>query len=223
VRARCFWLRAWRGLASVAAVGFLAGAFSLTGWRTGFVVGLLLAARAAGQVLQLRREGIDASRVILLPLRNPLTSEAASERPDMLAVQRIALAGPLAGSLGAAAVFALAAATDSAALRLVAAAAFAWELVAVLPFEPLDGGMVDPASRLWPLVLAPAAMVGAVLIIHHWAYPVLVILAAVIAWGRLQLRCSHEAEGCIDPRRAQFRWLQLALIAGLAGAVVLAV
>src|SRR5689334_25375196 len=89
------------------------GAYSLIwGWSfaAGFV--LLLLVHEMGHVIQLRREGVKASAPMFIPFLGAVISAKSLGR-DAAAEARVGLAGPVLGSLGAAAVAALAVGTGS--------------------------------------------------------------------------------------------------------------
>src|ERR671932_316148 len=89
------------------------GAYSLIwGWKfaVGFVA--LLFVHEMGHVIQLRREGIKASAPVFIPFMGAdFWSKSLGD--NALAEARVGLAGPILGSLGAAACIPLALATGS--------------------------------------------------------------------------------------------------------------
>src|SRR3954470_20770259 len=92
-------------LASVAAYSLIWGwTFAL-----GFV--LLLLVHEMGHVIQLRREGVEASAPMFIPFLGAVIA-ARSFGGNALAEARVGLAGPILGSLAAGVVAALAFATD---------------------------------------------------------------------------------------------------------------
>src|SRR6478609_4615474 len=93
-------------LVSIAAYGLLFG----LPFAVGFV--LLLFLHEIGHVIQLRREGIKASAPMFIPFLGAVIS-AKSMGKDAAAEARVGPGGPVLGSLGAAAVAALAVATGS--------------------------------------------------------------------------------------------------------------
>src|SRR2546425_5101957 len=89
------------------------------GWTfaVGFVV--LLFVHEMGHVIQLRREGIHASAPMFVPFLGAFIS-AKSLGDNALAEARVGLAGPILGTLGAAACLVLAEAANSDLLRALA-------------------------------------------------------------------------------------------------------
>jgi len=118
------------------------------GWRfaVGFVV--LLFVHEMGHVIQLRREGIPASAPVFIPFLGAVVW-AKSLGDDAAAEARVGLAGPVLGSLGAAACWALGAALDSDLLVALAFTGFFLNLFNLLPVTPLDGGRAMAALSPW--------------------------------------------------------------------------
>src|SRR3990172_5652258 len=86
-------------------------AYSLIwGWRFALGFVLLLLVHEMGHVIQLRREGIKASAPMFIPFLGAVIA-ARSLGENALAEARVGLAGPILGSLGAAALIPLATAT----------------------------------------------------------------------------------------------------------------
>lgn len=118
------------------------------GWRfaVGFVV--LLFIHEMGHVIALRREGVEASAPLFIPFMGAVVW-AKSLGGDAAAEARVGLAGPVLGSLGAAACWALGAATDSDLLVALAFTGFFLNLFNLIPVTPLDGGRAMAALSPW--------------------------------------------------------------------------
>jgi Zn-dependent protease len=131
-------------LVSVAAYSFI------WGWKfaLGFVVLLLI--HEMGHVIALRREGIPASAPMFIPFLGAVVS-AKSLGEDALAEARVGLAGPVLGSIGAAACIPIASATGNDMFTALAFTGFFLNLFNLLPVVPLDGGraMAAMSPRLW--------------------------------------------------------------------------
>jgi hypothetical protein len=115
-------------------------AYSLIwGWKfaVGFVI--LLFVHEMGHVIQLRREGIKASAPVFIPFLGAAIA-AKSLGDNALAEARVGLAGPILGSLGAAALIPIADATGNDLFRALAFTGFFLNLFNLLPVVPLDGG-----------------------------------------------------------------------------------
>ena len=115
-------------------------AYSLIwGWKfaVGFV--LLIFVHEMGHVLQLRREGIKASAPMFIPFFGAVIW-AKSLGENAAAEARVGLAGPMLGSLGAAALIPVAYATGNDLFTALAFTGFFLNLFNLLPVVPLDGG-----------------------------------------------------------------------------------
>ena len=124
-------------------------AYSLIwGWKfaVGFV--LLLFVHEMGHVLQLRREGIKASAPMFIPFLGAVIW-AKSLGQNALAEARVGLAGPVLGSLGAAALIPVASATGNDLFTALAFTGFLLNLFNLLPVVPLDGGRAMAALSPW--------------------------------------------------------------------------
>jgi Zn-dependent protease len=124
-------------------------AYSLIwGWKfaLGFVV--LLLVHEMGHVIQLRREGIEASAPMFIPFLGAVVS-AKSLGDDALAEARVGLAGPILGTIGAAAVLPLYWLTGNELWLALAFTGFFLNLFNLLPVVPLDGGRAMAAMAPW--------------------------------------------------------------------------
>jgi Zn-dependent protease len=151
-------------------------AYSLIwGWKfaLGFVV--LLFIHEMGHVIALRREGIEASAPMFIPFLGAAIS-AKSLGDDALAEARVGLAGPILGSLGAAACIPIADATGNDMFRALAFTGFFLNLFNLLPVVPLDGGraMAAMSPRLWFL-----GFFAIVLLAFLKPNPILIIIAVL--------------------------------------------
>ena len=127
----------------------------LWGWKfaVGFV--LLLFVHELGHVLELRRQGVPASAPLFIPFLGAVVGMKQMPH-DVWKEAQVALAGPILGSLGAAAVWAAGEAYDSDLLVALAFTGFLLNLFNLLPIVPLDGGRAVAALHpaLWALGLA---------------------------------------------------------------------
>jgi Zn-dependent protease len=108
---------------------------------------------------------------------------------------RLALAGPIVGSLGAAAFYAIGVAEDSNRLKAIAFLGFFINLFNLLPIVPLDGGRAVAALHpgLW---LVGLLGLGALVVIRP--NPILIIIlffAAMELWRRWQMRGDPGSVG----------------------------
>jgi Zn-dependent protease len=125
------------------------------GWKfaVGFV--LLIFVHELGHVLELRRQGVPASAPLFIPFLGAVVGMKQMPE-DAWKESRVALAGPILGSIGAAVVWALGAALNSNLLVALAFTGFFINLFNLLPIVPLDGGRAVAAVHpaLWGLGLA---------------------------------------------------------------------
>jgi Zn-dependent protease len=124
-------------------------AYSLIwGWKfaVGFVI--LLFVHEMGHVIQLRREGIEASAPLFIPFMGAVVWGRILEG-NALAEARVGLAGPILGSIGAAACWAVGAGIDSDFWRALAFVGFFLNLFNLAPVTPLDGGRAVAALSPW--------------------------------------------------------------------------
>jgi Zn-dependent protease len=150
------------------------GAYTLIwGWKfaVGFVA--LLFVHEMGHYIQLRREGVTPSGMLFIPFLGAVVG-ARSLGGNALAEARVGLAGPVLGSLGAAALLPIASATDSDLLRALAFTGFFLNLFNLAPVLPLDGGRAMAAMAPWMWFVGLAVMVAAVFVFPN---PVIVLIA----------------------------------------------
>jgi Zn-dependent protease len=163
------------------------------GWEfaAGFV--LLLFVHEMGHVFQLRREGISASTPMFIPfLGAAIFSKSLGE--NALAEARVGLAGPILGTLGAAACLALGEALNSDLLRALAYVAFFLNLINLIPVVPFDGGraMAAMAPAMWFLGLG--ALVALVLITGNMFLLIFLLLGFMETRRRWQQRKTRSLE-----------------------------
>jgi Zn-dependent protease len=129
-------------LVSIAAYSFIFG------WpfAVGFVV--LLLVHEMGHVIQLRREGIEATAPLFIPFLGAVVG-AKSLGDDAAAEARVGLAGPILGTLGAALCVPLYLATGDEIFKALAFTGFFLNLFNLVPVTPLDGGRAMAALSPW--------------------------------------------------------------------------
>jgi Zn-dependent protease len=135
-------------------------AYSLIfGWTfaVGFV--LLLLVHEMGHVIQLRREGIEASAPLFIPFLGAVVG-AKSLGDNALAEARVGLAGPILGSLGAAALIPVWLATGNVFWEALAFTGFFLNLFNLIPVSPFDGGRAMAAMAPWMWFVGLAALVA---------------------------------------------------------------
>jgi Zn-dependent protease len=187
-------------------------AYSLIwGWKfaLGFVA--LLFVHEMGHVIQLRREGVEASAPVFIPFLGAAVW-AKSLGGNALAEARVGLAGPVLGSLGAAACIPIANATGNDFWKALAFTGFFLNLFNLLPVVPLDGGRAMAAMAPWMWFLGFAALIPLVVL---WPNPIIlliVVFAGFETYKRWQLRRSGGAE---QQAYYRVRPLHRALVAGV--------
>jgi Zn-dependent protease len=191
------------------------------GWTfaVGFVV--LLFVHEMGHVIQLRREGIKASAPMFVPWLGAVVMMKAMP-DDALAEARVGLAGPVLGSLGAAACLGLAEAVNSDLLRALAYVGFFLNLINLVPMVPFDGGraMAAMAPAMWFLGLG--AMLVLLLAVGNPFLLVFILLGGMETWRRWKLRGTRSLEQAAYYRVSRRnRLLVGAVYLGLIAALVL--
>jgi Zn-dependent protease len=159
-------------------------------FAVGFVA--LIWVHEMGHVIQLKREGIDASAPMFIPFLGAFV--AMKEMPeDALAEARVGLAGPVLGTLGSFGALGVFAATDSELFLGLAYIGFFLNLFNLAPMLPLDGGRAVGA-------MSPAFWgIGIVLIValmFVMPNPILILVAflgGTELWRRWRMRKTPEA------------------------------
>ena len=189
-------------------------AYSLIwGWKFALGFVLLLLVHEMGHVIQLRREGIEASAPVFIPfLGAAVWSKSLGN--DATAEARVGLAGPILGSLGAAALLPLAGQDDF--WQALAFTGFFLNLFNLLPVLPLDGGraMAAMSPKMWFVGFA-----GLLALTFAFPNPVMIIillLGGMETWRRWRMRRSgDEGEQAYYRVRPRDRLLVAAVYVGL--------
>jgi Zn-dependent protease len=157
------------------------------GWAfsVGFVLLLLL--HELGHVIQLRREGVEASAPMFIPFLGAVIS-AKSLGGNAGAEARVGLAGPILGSIATLVPLAIWLATGSDFWRALAYIGFFLNLFNLLPVLPLDGGRAMAA--LSPYVWA-AGFAGLIALTFFFPNPILLLVllfGGIESWRRWKER-----------------------------------
>lgn len=165
----------------------------LWGWQfaAGFVA--LLFVHEMGHVIQLRREGVKASAPMFIPFLGAVIS-ARSLGGNALAEARVGLAGPVLGSVGAAACVLAWHATGSDIWRALAFTGFFLNLFNLLPVVPLDGGRAMAAMAPWMWFLGLAAMIPLALVFPNPIILIIIVFAGLETYKRWKLRRGDSPE-----------------------------
>ncbi len=163
------------------------------GWKfaVGFV--LLIFVHELGHVLELRRQGVPASAPLFIPFLGAVVG--MKQLPDDAWKEaQVALAGPILGSIGAAAVWIAGEALDSEFLIALAFVGFLLNLFNLLPIIPLDGGRAVAAVHpaLWLLGLA--GLLALAVLRPNPILLLVLVLGGFELWRRWQERGTGEAD-----------------------------
>ncbi|HEU4977649.1 MAG TPA: site-2 protease family protein [Solirubrobacteraceae bacterium] len=182
-------------------------AYSLIwGWRfaIGFVV--LLLVHEMGHVIQLRREGIPASAPLFIPFLGAVVG-AKSLGNDAVAEARVGLAGPVLGTIGAAACIPLYHLTGNDLFRALAFTGFFLNLFNLLPVVPLDGGRAMAAMAPWMWFAGFLGIVALAIARPNPIILVIALFAGMELWRRWQARRRGDEATLAYyrvPRKARF-------------------
>jgi Zn-dependent protease len=158
-------------------------------WGLPFAIGfvVLIFVHEIGHVIELRRQGVPASAPLFIPFLGAVIG--MKELPDDAWKEaRVALAGPILGSVGAAAFWVAGEASGSELLVALGFVGFFLNLFNLIPIVPLDGGRaaaaLHPALWFGGLVV----MVGLVVVSFNPLLLVIVILGGLDLWRRWRER-----------------------------------
>jgi Zn-dependent protease len=190
-------------------------------WGLPFAIGfvILIFIHELGHVLELRRQGVPASAPLFIPFLGAVIG--MKQLPDDAWKEaQVALAGPILGSIGAAAFWVAAEVTGSELLMALAFVGFFLNLFNLIPIVPLDGGRavaaLHPAIWLLGLVL----MVGLAVVSPNPILIIIVILGALELWRRWRERGENAEYYRLEVwQRVTVAVVYLGLIAVLALAV----
>ena len=162
-------------------------------WGWAFAVGfvLLLLLHELGHVIQLRREGIDASAPMFIPFLGAVIS-AKSLGEDAAAEARVGLAGPILGSLASLIPFGLWLATGEDFWRALAYVGFFLNLFNLLPVVPLDGGRAMAAVSPWVWFAGLLALVPLVVMFPDPILVLILVFGLIECWHRWKARRTPE-------------------------------
>jgi Zn-dependent protease len=163
------------------------------GWQfaVGFVV--LLFVHEMGHVIQLRREGVEASAPVFIPFLGAVVW-AKSLGGNALAEARVGLAGPILGSIGAAACIPIYHATGNNLFLALAFTGFFLNLFNLLPFGFLDGGRAAAAMSPWMWLVGVFGMVVLVLTFPNPIIILIAVLGLLETWRRFKALRAGDKE-----------------------------
>lgn len=158
-------------------------------WGLPFAIGfvLLIFVHELGHVIELRRQGVRASAPLFIPFLGAVIG--MKELPDDAWKEaRVALAGPILGSVGAAACWVAGEATGSELLVGLAFVGFFLNLFNLIPIVPLDGGRAVGALHPAFWFVGLLMMVGLVVLSPNPILIVIVVLGGLDLWRRWRER-----------------------------------
>jgi Zn-dependent protease len=165
----------------------------LWGWKFAVGLVLLLLVHEMGHVLEARRQGIPTSAPMFIPFLGAfITMKQMPENAWREA--QVALAGPIVGSVGAAAVWGLGEAIDSEFLVALAFVGFLLNLFNLLPIVPLDGGRAVAALHpaIWLVGLAGLAVLT--FLSPNPILLIILLLGGMELWQRWRTRDLPELQ-----------------------------
>ena len=191
------------------------------GWpfAVGFVLLLLL--HELGHVIQLRREGIEASAPMFIPFLGAVVAAKSLGR-DAAAEARVGLAGPVLGSAATLIPLAIWLATGEDFWRALAYIGFFLNLFNLLPVLPLDGGRAMAALSPWVWF---AGFAGLLVLTVFFPNPILllvILFGGLESWRRWKARKTPEGRA-FHAIPARTRALVAITYLGLAAALAVGV
>lgn len=196
-------------------------AYSLIwGWAfaAGFVVLLLI--HEIGHVIQLRREGIEASAPMFIPFMGAFVA-AKSMGDDAGAEARVGLAGPVLGSLACLVPVAIWQATGNEFWQALAFVGFFLNLFNLLPVLPLDGGRAMAALSPWVWGVGYAGLVALTFIFPNPIMILILFLGGMETYRRFKARNTPESRAFHDIPRSTRIWVAVVYL-GLAALLAFA-
>jgi len=191
------------------------------GWAfaVGFVVLLLL--HEMGHVIQLRREGVQASAPMFIPFLGAVIAAKSMGR-DAAAEARVGLAGPILGSVATLIPLGVWLLTGEELWRALAYIGFLLNLFNLLPVLPLDGGRAMAALSPWVWGVGFAGLLALTFFFPNPILLLVILFGGIESWRRWKARKSPEARAYHDiPART--RLLVAATYLGLAALLALGV
>jgi Zn-dependent protease len=162
-------------------------------WGWAFAVGfvLLLLLHELGHVIQLRREGVEASAPMFIPFLGAVIA-AKSMGEDAAAEARVGLAGPILGSIATLVPLGIWLATGEEFWQALAYVGFFINLLNLLPVLPLDGGRAMAALSPWMWFAGFAGLVALTFIFPNPILLLVLIFGGIETWRRWKGRNTPE-------------------------------
>jgi Zn-dependent protease len=166
---------------------------TIWGWKFGVGFVLLLLVHEMGHVIQLRREGIEASAPMFIPFLGAVVAAKSLGR-DALAEARVGLAGPVLGTLGAAACLIPHALGGGDFWLALAFTGFFLNLFNLAPVVPLDGGRAMAAMAPWMWFVGFGALLVFGILFPNPIILIILLLGGFETWRRWKARKEPEAQ-----------------------------
>jgi Zn-dependent protease len=162
-------------------------------WGWTFAVGfvLLLLLHELGHVIQLRREGVEASAPMFIPFLGAVIA-AKSMGDDAAAEARVGLAGPILGSLATVIPLGIWLATDQEFWQALAYIGFFLNLLNLLPVLPLDGGRAMAAVSPWVWMVGFAGLIALTVFFPNPILLLVLLFGGLESWRRWKARNTPE-------------------------------
>jgi Zn-dependent protease len=163
------------------------------GWAFAVGLVLLLLLHELGHVIQLRREGIQASAPMFIPFLGAVIS-AKSLGNDAAAEARVGLAGPVLGSIATLVPLGIWLATGEELWRAIAYIGFFLNLFNLLPVLPLDGGRAMAALSPWVWFAGFAGLIALTFFFPNPILLLVIIIGGLESWRRWKARKTPESQ-----------------------------
>lgn len=157
-----------------------------------------------GHVLEIRRQGMEATAPIFIPFMGAAIFQK-THPTDALKQAQIGIAGPIAGTIGATAAFALYGATHSEVLLLAALIGFYINLFNLIPIWQLDGAWILAPVSKW-FQVAGYAIIGVGALFFHFLLSPLIIIIALLGIPSLITRFREASNPYYTSVPAGARW-----------------
>src|SRR5438067_1527815 len=190
------------------------------GWWFGIGLVVLLFVHEMGHVLEAKRQGLPVSAPFFIPFMGAAIMMKRMPR-DAWHEALNGIAGPILGTIGAAACWAIGAYYDSRPLVALAFIGFLINLFNLIPFLPLDGGRVAVAIHPGVVAVGLAALLVLVFIRPNPILILVLIVGGMETWRRWKLRHQPESQEYYRVRPWQ-RFAVALLYFGLAAFLVFA-
>ena len=146
------------------------------GWQFAAALVVMILIHEMGHVIEIQRQGMKATAPIFIPFMGAAIFQR-SHPTDALKQAKIGIAGPLLGTVGATAAFALYGATKWDLMLLMAMLGFYINLFNLIPISMLDGGWILAPVSKWFMVAGYGLLAVGALFAHLFLNPLVIIIA----------------------------------------------